>query len=115
MADFNNDGLNDIVTLDMLPPDNYHRKKMAGPMNYNLFEYTLREGYLPQYMRNTVQLNRGAVGGQPTRFAEVGQLLGVHATDWSWAPLLADFNNDGRKGSVHLQWVPARYYRPGFY
>ncbi len=97
VADFNNDGLNDIVTLDMLPPDNYHRKKMAGPMNYNLFEHTLREGYLPQYMRNTVQLNRGAVGGQPTKFAEVGQLLGVHATDWSWAPLLADFNNDGRK------------------
>ena len=97
VADFNNDGLNDIVTLDMLPPDNYHRKKMSGPMNYNLFEYTLKEGYMPQYMRNTVQLNQGAIQGQPAKFAEIGQLLGLHATDWSWAPLLADFNNDGRK------------------
>lgn len=97
IADFNNDGLSDILTLDMLPQDNYHRKKMSGPMNYNLFQYTLEEGYMPQYMRNTVQLNLGEVNGQHTRFAEIGQLLDLHATDWSWAPLMADFNNDGWK------------------
>ncbi|MGB3850161.1 MAG: VCBS repeat-containing protein [Tunicatimonas sp.] len=97
VADINNDGLNDIVTADMLPPDHYHRKKMAGPMNYNLFARTQKEGYLPQYMRNTVQLNRGHINGRPLGFAEIGQLLNLHATDWSWAPLLADFNNDGWK------------------
>lgn len=97
VADFNNDGLMDIMTLDMLPMDNYHRKKMAGPMNYNLFEYTLQQGYMPQYMRNTVQLNLGKIKGEQPKFAEIGQLLDLHATDWSWAPLLADFNNDGRK------------------
>ena len=95
VADINNDGLHDIVTADMLPPDHYHRKKMAGPMNYNLFARTQKEGYLPQYMRNTVQLNRGHVQEHPLGFAEIGQLLNLHATDWSWAPLLADFNNDG--------------------
>ncbi len=97
VADFNNDGLSDIITLDMLPRDNYHRKKMSGPMNYNLFAYTLKEGYMPQYMRNTVQLNLGNSKGQQPKFAEIGQLLGLHATDWSWAPLMADFNNDGWK------------------
>ncbi|MEM9675769.1 MAG: VCBS repeat-containing protein [Bacteroidota bacterium] len=96
VADFNNDGLADFITVDMLPQDNFHRKKMAGPMNYNLFEYTLQQGYMPQYMRNTVQLNLGIINDQP-RFAEIGQLLGMQATDWSWAPLLADFDNDGRK------------------
>ncbi len=97
IADFNNDGFSDILTLDMLPRDNYHRKKMSGPMNYNLYEYTLAEGYMPQFMRNTVQLNLGNVNGLHAKFAEVGQLLDLHATDWSWAPLLADFNNDGKK------------------
>jgi hypothetical protein len=97
IADFNNDGLSDIITLDMLPQDNEHRKKMSGPMNYNLFEYTLATGYMPQYMRNTVQLNLGRLGNQQFKFAEIGQLLDLQATDWSWAPLLADFNNDGWK------------------
>ncbi len=97
IADFNNDGLSDIITLDMLPRDNFHRKKMSGPMNYNLFEYTLQTGYMPQYMRNTMQLNLGRIGHQQYRFAEIGQLLDLHATDWSWAPLLADFDNDGWK------------------
>ena len=97
LADFNNDGLMDIVTLDMLPRDNYHKKKMSGPMNYNLFEYTLEEGYMPQYMRNTLQVNQGALNGTHFSFLEIGQLVGIHATDWSWAPLFADFDNDGGK------------------
>lgn len=97
IADFNNDGLSDIITLDMLPQDNEHRKKMSGPMNYNLFEYTLQTGYMPQYMRNTIQLNLGKINDQQYKFAEIGQLLDLNATDWSWAPLMADFNNDGWK------------------
>ena len=97
MADINNDGLIDLITLDMLPLDNFHLKKMSGPMNYNLFGYTLAAGYMPQYMRNTLQVNPGAPGNKHFPFSEVGQLMGVHATDWSWAPLFADFDNDGWK------------------
>ncbi|WKN43726.1 VCBS repeat-containing protein [Tunicatimonas pelagia] len=97
VADFTNDGLPDLITVDMLPRDNEHRKKMSGPMNYNLFEYTLQQGYMPQYMRNTVQVNLGNIVHQQPKFAEVGQLLNMHATDWSWSPLIADFDNDGWK------------------
>lgn len=97
MADFNNDGLIDMVTADMLPRDNFHEKKMSGPLNYDLFQYTLQQGYMPQYMRNTLQLNNGKVGNNSTSFSEIGQLAGIDATDWSWAPLFADFDNDGLK------------------
>ena len=97
VADFNNDGLVDLITLDMLPRDNYHRKKMSGPMNYNLFTHTLAEGYMPQYMRNTLQVNLGAPDNSHHSFAEIGQLAGIHATDWSWAPLFVDLDNDGWK------------------
>jgi len=96
MADFNNDGFVDLVVLDMLPPDNFHKKKMAGPLNYDLFEQTLKQGYYPQYMRNTLQLNNGNSNGANT-FSEIGQLAGIAATDWSWSPLFADFDNDGKK------------------
>jgi len=97
IADFNNDGLQDIVTMDMRPRDNYHEKKMSGPLNFDLFERTLQQGYMPQYMRNTVQLNNGALEKDRPSFSEIGQLLNVDATDWSWAPLFADFDNDGLK------------------
>ncbi|MDN5212727.1 VCBS repeat-containing protein [Fulvivirgaceae bacterium BMA12] len=97
LSDFNNDGLTDVVTLDMLPPDNYHFKKMAGPLNYNLFEYTLEQGYMPQYMRNTLQYNSGATKNGHPVYCEISQLSGIHATDWSWAPLWADLDNDGWK------------------
>src|SRR5688500_1299016 len=70
---------------------------MVGRRNYDAFNMALYLGYQPQYVRNTLQLNLGpGPDGQP-RFSEIGQLAGVHATDWSWAPLLADFDNDGLK------------------
>jgi hypothetical protein len=92
IADINNDGLPDIMAVDMLPEDNERQKLFSGAKNYDKFMMTLAQGYLPSYMRNTLQLNNG--NGS---FSEIGQLAGVHATDWSWAPLLADFDNDGFK------------------
>ena len=89
IADINNDGLQDVITLDMLPKEHYREKMMSGAMNYDRFLYALEFDYEPQYMRNTVQLNAG------NGFNEVGCLLGVQNTDWSWSPLLADFDNDG--------------------
>ena len=91
-ADFNNDGRPDIVVADMLPERESILKSSASSESFNLFNLRVRAGYHPQYARNTLQLNQG-----DERFSDVGLLAGVHATDWSWAPLFADFDNDGRK------------------
>ena len=91
-ADFNNDGRSDLFVADMLPEREEILKTSASSESYNLFQLRLRAGYHPQYARNTLQLNRG-VG----RFSDLAYLAGVSATDWSWAPLFADLDNDGWK------------------
>jgi enediyne biosynthesis protein E4 len=92
IADINNDGLPDIYTLDMLPEDNRRQKLLFSPDNYEKFDITLRSGFYYQYMRNMLQLNNG-----DGTFSEIGQLSGISNTDWSWAPLFADYDNDGWK------------------
>ncbi|HEX2718590.1 MAG TPA: VCBS repeat-containing protein [Gemmatimonadaceae bacterium] len=91
-ADFDNDGRPDLVTLDMLPEREEILKTAASAESYDLFQARVRAGYHPQLARNALQLNRGGM-----RFSDVAYLAGVAATDWSWAPLFADFDNDGRK------------------
>lgn len=95
VGDYNNDGLPDVVVVDMLPADPVQRKKMAGPVNPNAFEAMIRAGYHPQHMRNMLYMNLGMDENQKPVFAEIGQQLGVHSTDWSWAPLWADVDQDG--------------------
>src|SRR3989441_11074708 len=95
-ADFNNDGRPDVGVLDMLPDQERILKTSANYENFDLYNLKLQAGYHPQYGRNTLQLNRGTVG-RTTRFSEIGYLAGVYATDWSWAPLFADLDNDGYK------------------
>lgn len=102
IADINNDGLQDIYTLDMLPEDNKRQKLLLSPDNYEKFDLNLRSGFHYQYMRNMLQVNNGN-----NSFSEVGQLSGVSNTDWSWAPLFADFDNDGFKDL----FVTNGYYR----
>ena len=92
VADIDNDGLPDIYVADMLPEREEILRSSATAEGLEAFELRMRVGYHPQYARNTLQLNRG--GG---RFSEIGYLADVHATDWSWATLLADFDNDGWK------------------
>jgi enediyne biosynthesis protein E4 len=91
-ADFNNDGRSDIVTLDMLPDREDILKTSANAEGPDLYNLRLQAGYHPQFARNNLQLNRGM-----GKFSEIGYLAGVFATDWSWAPLFVDLDNDGWK------------------
>ncbi|MDN5202124.1 VCBS repeat-containing protein [Fulvivirgaceae bacterium BMA10] len=97
MADINNDGFKDIIALDMMAEDNYGIKTSMSGMNPELFWEHVESGLHHQYMYNALQLNGGNDEEQLPIFSEIGQLAGISNTDWSWAPLLADFNNDGLK------------------
>ncbi len=97
IADFNNDALPDIIEVDMLPPDHKRQKLMTPGQNYDNFHMAIQLGYQPQYMRNTLQLNRGKCADGRVLFSEIAFMADVAKTDWSWAPLFADFDNDGWK------------------
>jgi hypothetical protein len=92
VADYSNDQLPDLVQMDMLPEGNYAQKMHLAGDNYNRYTQQFRKGMFPQYMKNSLQKNNG-----DGTFSEIGQLAGMSNTDWSWSPLFADFDNDGRK------------------
>lgn len=93
MGDVNNDGWLDLITLDMLPADDKVLKTSAGEDPLDIYQYKLSFGYHHQYARNCLQLNTN--GGE--NFSDIALFSGISATDWSWSPLLADFDNDGNK------------------
>ena len=122
IADVNNDARPDIVTTDMLPATWERQKRLKGPDEYDRYQLMVDSGFGHQQMRNMLHLNqsplapeggttlaaalstnsvppsgRSADAARGLLFAEVGQLAGISATDWSWAALLADFDNDGWK------------------
>lgn len=92
IADFNNDGLVDIVVLDMVAEEHTRYKKLMNVMQLERYNALVQYGYGHQAGRNMLQLNNG--NGS---FSEIGQLAGMAATDWSWGALFADFDNDGYK------------------
>lgn len=102
IADINNDALADIVTLDMLPENNLRRKTIsgAGATYYNYIN-NKQYGYEFQYMRNMLQLNNG-----DGVFSEIGQMSGIHQTEWSWAPLVVDIDNDGYRDLLITNGFP---------
>ncbi|MEO0330739.1 MAG: VCBS repeat-containing protein, partial [Bacteroidota bacterium] len=106
VVDFNNDGLVDIVALDMLPENNLRQKQMLGANNYTTYINNERYGFEYQYVRNTLQLNQGFTPEGHPVFSEIGQLAGVYQTDWSWTPLMADFDNDGYKDLIITNGFP---------
>jgi len=96
IADFNNDGRPDIVSMDMLPRDESIIKTSAGEDGYEVYKYKLKYGYHYQVARNCLQMNR--VNTDSTLlFSDIALQAGVAATDWSWSPLMVDFDNDGLK------------------
>ncbi|MEO5910296.1 MAG: VCBS repeat-containing protein [Pelobium sp.] len=111
VVDINNDGLADVVELDMNPEDNYRKKMMLGANSYQTFQNFDQYGYQYQYVRNTLQLNQGPRVGQmgeigAPAFSEIGFLNGIAQTDWSWTPVVADFNNDGFRDMIITNGFP---------
>ncbi|WP_229311088.1 VCBS repeat-containing protein [Larkinella soli] len=96
-ADINNDGRIDLITLDMLPETNERIKLTSGDDNYDKYRMLLNSGFHDQTMRNMLQVNTGTAPDGTPMFSEIGQLAGVSNTDWSWAALFADVDNDGWK------------------
>jgi hypothetical protein len=110
-ADINNDGLVDIVEMDMMPEDNYRQKKMMIQTDYNWYLYSNMYGFPYQTARNMLQLNRGSrilsndSIGAPI-FSEIAFYSGIAFTDWSWSALLMDADNDGYKDLMTTNGLP---------
>ncbi|BAO76112.1 VCBS repeat-containing protein [Winogradskyella sp. PG-2] len=92
IADINNDLKSDIISMDMLPEDLKTLKSAATEYNYPIYQRYIKNGYNHQFMQNTFHLNQGN-----GKFSEIGFLSEIAATEWSWSPLTADFDNDGLK------------------
>ena len=92
IADINNDGLSDILSLDMLPEDLETYKTSGLEYAYPVYQQYLKNGFAPQYMQNALHLN---LDGE--NFGEIANLSGIDATEWSWGALFADYDNDGYK------------------
>ena len=92
VSDINNDEWPDIFTVDMLPEDNERQKLLYGPENYEHYSLMVLNGFYFQNMRNMLHVNNGN-----GTYSEVGQFAGISKSDWSWAPLFADYDNDGLK------------------
>lgn len=96
IGDINNDGLLDIITMDMLPKNPSILMKSGAEDKLEVNDIKLRLGYGNQLARNTLQLNRGN-----SHFTDIALFADMFATDWSWSPLIADFDNDGLK-DIHI-------------
>ena len=111
VIDINNDGLSDIVELDMNPEDNYRKKMMLGYTSYQTFLLYDNFKYQVQYVKNSIQVNQGPRVnandsiGDPV-FGDVGYFSGMAETDWSWTPLVADFDNDGLRDLIVTNGFP---------
>ncbi|MCW3087411.1 MAG: RNA-binding protein, partial [Sediminibacterium sp.] len=110
-TDINNDGLVDAVSLDMNPADNYRKKMMMGSNSYQKYQNSDLYGYNYQYVRNTLQLNQGPRLGQQDSmgmpiFSEIAFFAGIAETDWSWTPLVTDFDNDGNRDIIVTNGFP---------
>ncbi len=111
VIDINNDGLSDVIELDMNPEDNYRKKMMMGPNSYQIYQNYDYYNYQYQYVRNTLQLNQGPrVNGSDSIgdpvFSDIGFFAGIAETDWSWTPLVTDFDNDGFRDIVITNGFP---------
>ncbi|MDH5396085.1 MAG: CRTAC1 family protein, partial [Gammaproteobacteria bacterium] len=106
LSDFNNDGNLDVVTLDMNPENYFRKKQTINGNSYYVYINDDKYGYQKQYVRNMLQVNNGIVDGELAPMSEIGQLAGIHQTEWSWSPLFADYDNDGDRDLLITNGFP---------
>ncbi|MCY7355922.1 MAG: VCBS repeat-containing protein [Rudanella sp.] len=107
VADINNDGLAEVVSVDMQPRDNYRKKMLMGANSYQNYLNNEEFTYNYQYVRNTLQLNQGPrPNSNDPIFSDISLLADVAETDWSWSPLLADFDHDGYRDLMITNGFP---------
>ncbi len=111
VVDINSDGLSDIIELDMNPEDNYRKKTMLPAGNYQNYLNNDYYGHQYQYVRNNLQLNMGIPAGvadsiRRPLFSEIGFYSGIAETDWSWTPLVNDFDADGNRDLIITNGFP---------
>ncbi len=93
VADINNDGFQEIGVVDMAIADHFRSKTLMASMNTDIFWYYINQlDYQYQYMFNTLQLNNGN-----GTYSNIANTAGLAKTDWSWAALFMDMDNDGFK------------------
>ncbi len=105
-VDINNDGLVDFISLEMLPEDNLRKKRMLSGNEYYNYTNAAKFGYEHQYVRNVLQINSGTTASGHPVFNDIGYMAGVYQTDWSWCPLVADFDNDGLRDMIISNGLP---------
>ena len=105
-GDINNDGLMDIIVVDMLPENDARVKQMYQTVGYERYLSELNSGYLPQVKRNVLQLHTGMQPNGSPAYSEIGLLAGIAKTDWSWSALFADFDNDAFSDVMITNGVP---------
>jgi hypothetical protein len=106
MADINNDGNPDIFSLDMMPEYYFKKKQTINGFSYIYFINDEKYGYEHQFLRNMLHLHNGFVNGEMVPYSEVGQMMGIYQTEWSWSPLFADYDNDGDKDLLVANGYP---------
>ncbi|MFD2525614.1 VCBS repeat-containing protein [Flavihumibacter stibioxidans] len=111
VADINNDGLMDIIAVDMLPASNHRKKMMMSANSYQNYLNNEEFGYQYQYVRNTLQLNQGnTITGKDSIshpvFSDIAFYAGIAETDWSWTPMVTDFDNDGWRDMIITNGYP---------
>lgn len=106
MVDINNDGYPEIFTLDMMPESYARKKQTIGGFGYIHYIYDDRYGYEHQYLRNMLHVHNGFIKGEMIPYSELGQMMGLYQTEWSWSPLFADYDNDGDKDLIVTNGYP---------
>ena len=104
ISDVNKDGYLDVISTDMLPEDIKTLKSTINDEPLDIYNLEVKNGYYYQYSRNSLQLN--VANGE--KFVDLGLYSGVSATDWTWSPLVHDFDMDGRKDMFFSNGIKKR-------